>query len=135
AHWLVIAVTIAGILAAAGTLVLIWTTTPVRPLPERINDSMAMGSALLLLAVAFLIAWRAGDQPPNVAMALALAFVFSSDTVVILLEQMHANVRIRNVVATLTFILGAGFYIRAAQLFPHKLIPLDIASSRTIWGK
>ena len=65
ARWLVIAVTIAGILAAAGTLVLIWTTTPVRPLPERINDSMAMGSALLLLAVAFLIAWRAGDQPAS----------------------------------------------------------------------
>jgi hypothetical protein len=122
-------------LAAAATLVLIWDSTAATPLPQRINETTAMGSAVLLLGVAFLIAWRAGDHPPNVAMALALVFTFSSDAFVALLDEMHGNVRVRNVVATLTFILGAGFYIRAAQLFPRKLTPLDIASSPTLWGK
>jgi hypothetical protein len=135
ARWLVIAVSVAGMLAAAASLVLIWNTTAETSLPKRINDSTAMGSALLLLGVAFLIAWRAGDHSPNVAMALALAFTFSNDAFVTLLDEMHGNVRVRNVVATLTFILGAGFYIRAAQLFPRKLTPLDIASSPTLWGK
>jgi hypothetical protein len=135
ARWLVIAVSVAGMLAAAAALVLIWTATGDTPLPGRINDSTAMGSTLLLVGVAFLIAWRAGDHPPNVAMALALAFVFGNDAFVTLLDEMHGNVRVRNVVATLTFILGAGFYIRAAQLFPRKLTALDIASSPTIWGK
>jgi hypothetical protein len=135
ACWLVIAVSVAGMLAAAASLILIWNTTAETSLPKRINDSTAMGSALLLLGVAFLIAWRAGDRSPNVAMALALVFTFSSDAFVTLLDEMHGNVRVGNVVATLTFILGAGFYIRAAQLFPRKLTPLDIGSSQTVWGR
>ncbi len=135
ARWLVIAVSVAGILAAAVTLVLIWSTTSNTPLPERINDSTAQGAALLLLSVTFLIAWRAGDHPPNVAMALALVFTFSNDAFVTLLDEMHGNVRVRNVVATLTFILGAGFYIRASQLFPRTLTTDDIASSPAIWGR
>jgi hypothetical protein len=32
--------------AAAATLVLIWTATTDTPLPERINESLAMGAAL-----------------------------------------------------------------------------------------
>lgn len=135
ARWLVIAVSVVGMLAAAATLVLIWNTTADTSLPKRINDSTAMGSSLLLLAVAFLIAWRAGDHPPNVAMALALAFVFGSDAIPTLLKEIGANARIRDALGLLTFILGAGFYIRAAQLFPRKLTPLDIASSPTMWGK
>jgi hypothetical protein len=135
ARWLVIAVSVAGMLSAAAALVLIWTTTAVKPLPERINDSTAMGSALLLLGVAFLIAWRAGDHPPNVAMALALVFIFSSDAFGTLLEELRVNAAIRQPVGVFTFILGAGFYIRAAQLFPRMLTPLDIASSPTLWGK
>jgi hypothetical protein len=135
ARWLVIAVSVAGILAAAAALVLIWTTTAVKPLPGRINDSTAMGSAVLLLGVAFLIAWRAGDHPPNVAMALALVFIFSSDAFGTLLEELRVNAAIRQPVGVLTFILGAGFYIRAAQLFPRTLTPHDIAFSPTIWGR
>jgi hypothetical protein len=135
ARWLVIAVSFAGILAAAGTLVLIWTTTAVTPLPTRINETMAMGSALLLLAVAFVIAWRVGDQPPNVSMALALAFIFSSDTVGSLLEQLRTPTPMRRTVDLLIFILGAAFYIRASQLFPRKLTPSEIASSPTVWRK
>lgn len=63
-----IVVSVAGILAAAASLVLIWTAAADTPLPTRINDSMALGSALLLLGVAFLVAWQAGDHSPNIAM-------------------------------------------------------------------
>ena len=131
----VIAVSVAGMLAAAATLVLIWTATADTPLPERINESIRLGSTLLLLAVAFLVAWRADDQPPNVSMALALAFIFSNDAFLMLLEKLRVNAAIRAPVAVLTFILGAGFYIRAAQLFPRTLTPADITSSPTIWGR
>src|SRR5205823_9043630 len=131
----VIAVSVAGTLAAAATLVLIWTATADTPLPERINESIRLGSNLLLLGMAFLVAWRAGDHPPNVSMALALAFIFSNDAFLTLLEKLRVNAAIGNPVAVLTFILGAGFYIRAAQLFPRELTPDDIACSPTIWGR
>jgi hypothetical protein len=135
ARWLVIAVSVAGMLAAAADLVLIWTATADTPLPKRINESMAMGAALLLVGVAFLVAWRAGDQPPNVSIALAVAFIFSNDAFAMLLEKLGVNAAIRQPVDVLTFILGAAFYIRAAQLFPRKLTPNDIAFSPTIWGR
>jgi hypothetical protein len=135
ACWLVIAVSVAGILAAALSIVLIWNTTSNTPLPERINDSTAMGSTLLLLGVAFLVAWRAGHHPPNVSMALALAFAFSNDAFGVMLEELRVNAAIRQPVGVLTFILGAAFYVRAAQSFPRNLTPNDIASSPTIWGR
>ena len=135
ARWLVVAVSGAGMLAAAAGLVLIWTATADTPLPTRINESMVLGSALLLLGVAFLIAWRAGDHPPNVSMALAVAFIFGNAAFMLLLEELRVNAAIGEPVAVLTFILGAGFYIRASQLFPRTLTPTDIALSPTIWAR
>ncbi len=130
-----VAVSVAGMVAAAATLVLIWTATAETPLPERINESIRLGSTLLLLGVAFLIAWRAGDHPPNVSIALAVAFIFGNDAFLTLLEKLRVNAAITAAVFVLTFILGAGFYIRASQLFPRTLTPADITSSSTIWGR
>ena len=130
-----IAVSGAGILAAAAALVLIWTATVDTPLPERINESIELGSMLLLLGVAFLVAWRAGDHPPNVSIALALAFIFAENAFLTLLERLRVNAAITAAVFVLTFILGAGFYIRASQLFPRTLTTYDIASSPAIWGR
>jgi hypothetical protein len=135
ARSLVIALSLAGMIAAAASLVLIWNVTADTPLPNRINNSMSMGSSFLLLGVAFLVAWRAGDHSPNVSMALGLTFVFISDAFGMLLEELRVNVAIREPVDMLSFILGAAFYIRAAQLFPRKLTPSDIVSSPTIWGR
>src|SRR5437762_9655556 len=132
-RWLVIAVSGAGMLAAAATLVLIWMADT--PLPTRINESMVLGSALLLLGVAFLVACRAGDHPPNVSMALAVAFINGNAAFMLLLEELRVNAAIGEPVAVLTFILGAGFYIRASQLFPRTLTPTDIALSPTIWAR
>jgi len=131
----VVAVSVAGILAAAASLVLIWRAAADTPLSTRINDSMVLGSALLLLGVAFLVAWRAGDHSPNIAIALAVAFIYSNDTFLRLLKNLRVNEGVRVATVQLTFILGAGFYIRAAQLFPRKLTPDDVASSATIWGR
>ena len=130
-----VAVSVAGMLAAAATLVLIWAATADTPLPERINESIRLGSTLLLLGVAFLVAWRAGDHPPNVSIALAVAFIFGNDAFLTLLEKLRVNAAITAAVFVLTFILGAGFYIRASQLFPRTLTPADITSSSTIWGR
>jgi hypothetical protein len=74
-------------------------------------------------------------HPPNVSIALALAFVFSNGAFLTLLEELRVNAAIRAPVAVLTFILGAGFYIRAAQRFPRTLTPDDITSNPTIWGR
>jgi hypothetical protein len=134
-RWLVIAVSVAGMAAAAVSLVLIWTATAGTPLPERINNSMSLGSGLVLLGVAFLVAWRAGDHPPNVSIALAVVFIASHDAFLTLLEELRVNAGIGAPVLALTFILGAGFYIRASQLFPRTLTPDDIACSPTIWGR
>jgi hypothetical protein len=133
----VIAATAVGMLAAAASLVLIWNTSASAgtPLPTRINQSTVMLSSLLMLGVTFVIAWRAGDHPPNLAMALAFAFAFNNDAFDMLLKQLQVNATIRDTVGMFTFILGAGFYIRATQRFPRKLMPLDVASSRTIWGR
>ena len=130
-----IAVSVAGMVAAAASLVLIWTATAGTPLPERINNSMSLGSGLVLLGVALLVAWRAGDHPPNVSIALAVVFIASHDAFLRLLEELRVNAAIGAPVLGLTFILGAGFYIRAAQLFPRTLTPDDVESSPTIWGK
>jgi hypothetical protein len=43
ARSLVIAVSVAGMLAAAAALVLIWSATADTPLPERINESIVLG--------------------------------------------------------------------------------------------
>src|SRR5437762_1109429 len=93
-RWLVIAVSGAGMLAAAATLVLIWMADT--PLPTRINESMVLGSALLLLGVAFLVAWRAGDHPPNVSMALALAFINGNAAFIVLLGLVYFYVMYRS---------------------------------------
>ena len=96
---------------------------------------VAESGSLLFAGVVFLIAWQAGDQPANLAIALAFAFAGSSEIFFILLEQLGINAAIREVVNIPLFILGAGFFICAATRFPRKLTPLDIATSRTIFGR
>src|SRR5262249_3491360 len=101
----------------------------------RISDSMFAGSSLLTAAMMFLIAWKAGDQPGNLIIALAFAFGGANSIAWILLKELHASQLIRQAINFPTFVLGAGFFVLAAARFPRKLTPTDIASSRTIWGK
>jgi hypothetical protein len=137
ARWLVMILSVANVLAAAVILALIWKTAANTgtPLPTRISDSVYMGGSLLLAGVVFLIAWRAGDQPGNILLALAFAFGGTNSISWILFKQLGANNIIPESVNIPTFILGAGFFILASARFPRKLTPLDIVSSRTIWGR
>ena len=130
-------VAIVNVLAAAVTLFLIWkdAAIPEMPLPTRIGHSMFIGASLLLAAVVFLIAWRAGDQPGSLAIALGFAFGGANSIAWVLLQQLHANDTIRQAVNLPTFVLGAGFFILASARFPRKLTPHDIESSPTIWGR
>lgn len=135
ARWLVMVLSVVNILGAAAALVVIWKFATNMPLPERINDSSLFGSSLLFAAVVFLIAWRAGDQPANLMLALAFAFAGSNGIFGLSLEELRVNAIIRYVVEIPTFILAAGFFIRASQHFPRKLTLQDIALTRTIWGR
>ena len=133
ARWLAIVVSAVNMLAAAATLVLIWNAANTgTPPPTRIGNFVLISGSLLLAAVIFLIAWRGGDQPGNLAIALAFAFGGTNTIFWILLKQLGRNDTIVNIP---TFILGAGFFILASARFPRKLTPLDISSSRTIWGR
>ena len=136
-RWIVIIVSVVNVLAAALTLVLIWNNTANAgtPLPTRIGDSMVVAASLLLAVVVFLIAWRAGDQPGNLAIALAFAFGGANSIAWILLKALHANDTIRQAVNLPTFVLGAGFFVLASARFPRRLTPHDIESSRTVWGR
>jgi hypothetical protein len=137
ARWLVMILSVANVLAAAVTLFLIWNSAANAgtPLPTRISDSMFIAASLLLAAVMFLIAWRAGDQPGNLVIALAFAFGGANSIAWILLKELRANELIRQAVNLPTFVLGAGFFVLASARFPRKLTPHDIESSGTIWGK
>jgi hypothetical protein len=134
ARWIVMVVSVANVLVAAATLVLIWTTTvnTGTSLPTRISNSLWASGSLLLAGVIFLIAWRAGDQLGNLVLALAFAFGGLNSICWTLFKQLGTNDDIVNIP---TFILGAGFFILAAARFPRQLTPLDIASSGTIWGR
>ena len=136
ARWLVMVISVANMLGAVVTFVLIWKMANTdMPRPDRIIDLVATSVALLWAGVTFLIAWHTGDQPANLAIALAFAFAGSNGIFMTLLEQLRANATIKHALEIPTFILGAGFFILASARFPRKLTPDDISSSRTIWGK
>ena len=85
-------VSVVNVLAAALTLLVINdAANSGAPLPARIGSSMFIGSSLLVAAVTFLIAWKAGDQPGNLIMALALAFSGLNSITGILLKYLHAS--------------------------------------------
>ena len=90
---------------------------------------------LLVLGIALLIAWRAGDHAPNMAIALSLTFIYGSVVVTLLFDRLQVMPPIRHIVQLLLFFLASAFYIRSTQLFPRKLTAADITSSPTIWGK
>jgi hypothetical protein len=131
---LVLAASTAGIIAAAALLALSWPA-PGGLFMARLLESATLITCLLVLGIALLIAWRAGDHAPNIAIALSLAFIYGSIVVALLFDRLHGMPLTRPIVQTLLFFLSSALYIRSSQLFPRKLSAADIASSPTIWGK
>jgi len=124
----------AGILAAVAVLAISWPA-PADLFLARLSDSVSLVLCLAVLGIALLIAWRAGDHAPNMAIALAMTFVCGSIVVALLFRRLQVMPLIGQIAQMLLFFLGAAFYIRSSQLFPRKLAAADIAASPTIWGK
>ncbi len=131
---LVLAASSAGIIAAAAVLALSWPA-PAELFMARLLDSANIAMCLLVLGIALLIAWRAGEHAPNIAIALPLTFIYGGIVVALLFDRLHVMPLVRQIAQTLLFFLGAAFYIRSSQLFPRKLTAADVASSPTLWGK
>jgi len=131
---LVLAGSSAGIIAALVALALSWPAPPELYM-ARLSDSASITICLLVLGIALLIAWRAGNHAPNMAIALSFTFVYGSVVVTLLFDKLHVMPPIGPIVQLLLFFLGSALYIRSSQLFPRRLTAADIASSPTIWGK
>jgi hypothetical protein len=131
---LVLASSSAGIIAAVAVLAFSWPA-PAEMFMARLSLSASLVLCILVLGITLLIAWRAGDHAPNIAIALSLTFIYGGIVVALLFDQLHVVSLIRSIVQTLLLLLGSAFYIRSAQLFPGRLAASDIASSPTIWGK
>lgn len=121
-------------IAAVAVLALSWPT-PADLFMQRFSDSTSTIVCLLVLGIAMLIAWRAGNHPPNIAIALSLTFIYGSVVVAFLFDRLQVLPLIRQIVQLLLFFVASALYIRSSQLFPRKLTAADIASSPTIWGK
>jgi hypothetical protein len=131
---LVLGASSVGIIAAIVVLALSWPA-PLGSLIARISDTASITMCLLVLGIALLIAWRAGGHAPNMAIALALTFIYGSIVANLLIDRLQIEPTIRQFVQLLLFLLASAFYIRSSQLFPRKLSAADVASSPTIWGK
>src|SRR5688572_26520881 len=118
-RWLVMLATTAGVFVAAYVLARIWTS-PGTALKVQVYQSIQLATAVAMFAISWLIAWRAGDSIANLAMALAFTSAFMADTLsVSLIVFGREGTRLYEVVTNLTFMLGAGLFIRASQNFPR----------------
>jgi hypothetical protein len=127
-RWLVLAVSVAGIALAIYCLPLIWHAAEMT-LRERLYDTISSATSIALFATCLLIAWRAGDSIPNLAMALALTAASLSDTAyVAALHHGFDRMLAGQIFLTLTFIAGAGLFVRASQHFPRRLTRAQVGN-------
>jgi len=131
---LVLVASAAGIVAAIVVLALSWPA-PAEVFMARLSVSVSIVTCLLVLGITLLVAWRAGNHAPNVAIALSLTFIYGGTVVSVLFDRLHVAPLSRQPAQLLLLLLSSAFYIRSTQLFPRKLTAADIASSPTIWGK
>lgn len=118
---LVFVAAIAGLALAIYCLPLIWHAAE-GTLRERLYDTITSVSCIAMFSICLLIAWRGGDSVANLAIALALTAAFFNDAVAVyfiwtglehtLVEQIGNKV---------TYIAGAGLFLRASQQFPQAL--------------
>jgi hypothetical protein len=121
----------AGIAFAIYCLPAIWSTAD-GTLRERLYDTISSSTSIAEFAICWLIAWRAGDSLANLSIALALTAVSLSDTVSV---AIHARVFEQSSAAEfankLTYMAGAGLFLRASQHFP-RLLTADRVRNRVL---
>src|SRR5262245_60278659 len=121
---LVLAASSAGIVAAITVLALSWPA-PSELFMARLTESAGVATCLLVLGMTLLIAWRAGDSAPNIAIALSLTFIYGGIVVSLLLDRLQVVPQIRQSIQLLMFLLSSAFFIRSTQLFPRQLTGAD----------
>ena len=134
-RWLILIVAAAGVALAAFELYSVYVASGT-PIKERLYDGISLVAELTMLCIAWLIAWRAGRSTANLAIGLAIVAVYSNGVIATSLARLgHEEDLLAHVVNTITFILGAGLFVRATQHFPVEVTPERIATSATIWGR
>lgn len=127
-RWLVLIVAIAGIALAVYCLPLIWHAAE-GTLRTRLYDTIDLASCIVMFSICWLIAWRAGDTLANLAIALAFTAASLADTVgVALLYHGLDGTLPGQIINTLTYIAGAGLFLRASQQFPRRLTAAQVGN-------
>ncbi len=134
-RWCVLIVAALGVALAVYGLFSTWQATG-EPLEDRLDDAVSLVAGIALLSITWLIAWRAGRSSANLAIALAITAVSFNNALAEFLEKIgHSDDSLAHAINTITFIIGAGLYVRATQRFPVAITREAIESSTTIWGR
>jgi hypothetical protein len=129
-----IILSVLGLAACVALFATLWLSPEESRLLQA-RELMGVTDVFLQLTIALIIAWRGGNHAPNVALALALVFVFGTDTWGLWQLHVWPDFWLLDAGSIALFYLGATLYIRAAQRFPRAIGPKDINASPTIWGR
>jgi hypothetical protein len=123
-RWLVLIVATAGSALAIYDLPLIWNSMHSAQETFRglLYDTIASATCIAMFSICLLIAWRAGDSVANLSIALAITAAYISDALWVVMKYhgLEGTV-LQNPVNTLTYIAGAGLFLRASQHFPRLI--------------
>jgi hypothetical protein len=134
-RWLVLVVAGLGVAIAVFALFSVWKDTDLG-LKQRLHEGIYLIAEIAMLSIAWLVAWRAASGIANLAIALAITAIYFNGALASLLTVLgHGHDTLGEVINRMTFVLGAGLFVRAAQKFPEAITPERIALSPTIWGR
>ena len=123
-----------GIAASIGLFATLWLS-PEDSRLRQAQELVDVGLLIVQFAIALIIAWRGGAQAANVALALALLFIFGTDTWGLWQLNVWPDSWLLDAGRAVLFYLGAAFYIRSAQTFPRPIERANIVASATVWGR
>ncbi|HUQ09044.1 MAG TPA: hypothetical protein VM146_01925 [Steroidobacteraceae bacterium] len=134
-RWLVIVMSVVGIGLAAYGLFGVWHSEG-RQFNGRLLDTLDLTTLSAMLCIAWLIAWRAGRNDANLAMALAIAAIYLNGVLgVTAVVFGHGADAIGKTLTIVTYFIGGALFVRASLRFPHAITRQQIAESATVWGR
>ncbi len=134
-RWIVVVASLAGILIEAWFLARTWSGAGVS-FGDRLDDTILIATAVTVFVVSCLIAWRAGDQAANTALALSLTAIYGSGLPGTVLRILSPTSHVAaHVAMDVGFLAGAYLFVRATQQFPRAITPASLLASPTVWGR
>jgi hypothetical protein len=127
-------VSVIGLVACVMLFATLWLH-PEQPRIRQLRELVDITCLFLQFALTLIIAWRGGNHPPNVALALAMAFIFGSNLWDLWQADVWPDSKLFDLGAIVLSYLGGSLFIRSAQLFPRAIEPSDVLASPTIWGR